>query len=94
MKVTYTQTCMNFKASSNTGITYLKNTHSNIEIFDPQSGTTYQCEVSGTSTDYALWHIVDSSASGAGLDSLVNEEGSSGYPDNWSSSVNTYTKLP
>ena len=91
MKVSYKQTCMNTKASSDAGVTYLKTQFSNIDI---QSGTTYQCEVSGTSTDYALWHIVDSSASGAGLDSLVNEEGSSGYPDNWSSSVNTYTKLP
>ena len=91
LKVSYKQTCMNTKASSDAGVTYLKTQFSNIDI---QSGTTYQCEVSGTSTDYALWHIVDSSASGAGLDSLVNEEGSSGYPDNWSSSANTYTKLP
>lgn len=94
MKVTYTQTCMNVQASSDTGITYLKNTHSNIESFDPQSGTTYQCEISGHSADYALWHIQDSSIAGSGLDSLVFEEGSSGYPDNWSSSANTYTKLP
>ena len=94
MKVTYTQTCMNHKASSDAGITYLKNTHSNIENFDPQSGTTYQCEISGHGADYALWHIVDSSVAGSGVDSLVFEEGSSGYPDNWSSSANTYTKLP
>ena len=91
LKVSYKQTCLNTKASSDAGVTYLKTHFSNIDI---QSGTTYQCEVSGTSTDYALWHIVDSSAAGAGLDSLVHEEGSSGYPDNWSSSANTYTKLP
>ena len=91
LKVSYKQTCLNSKASSDAGVTYLKTVFSTMDI---QSGTNYQCEVSGTSTDYALWHIVDSSAAGAGLDSLVNEEGSSGYPDNWSSSVNTYTKLP
>ena len=93
-KVTYTQTCKNIKASSDAGVTYLKNFYSDIESFDPQSGTTYQCEISGHSADYALWHIVDSSVAGSGLDSLVFEEGSSGYPDNWSSSANTYTKLP
>ena len=91
LKVSYKQTCLNTKASSDAGVTYLKTQFSNMDI---QSGTTYQCEVSGTSTDYALWHIVDSSVAGAGLDSLVFEEGSSGYPDNWSSSANTYTKLP
>ena len=93
-KVTYTQTCKNIKASSDAGVTYLKNFYSDIESFDPQSGTTYQCVISGQSADYALWHIVDSSVAGSGLDSLVFEEGSSGYPDNWSSSANTYTKLP
>ena len=93
-KVTYTQTCKNIKASSDAGVTYLKNFYSDIESFDPQSGTTYQCEISGQSADYALWHIVDSPVAGSGLDSLVFEEGSSGYPDNWSSSANTYTKLP
>jgi len=89
-KVTYTQTCKNLKASSDAGVTYLKNFYSDIEGFDPQSGTTYQCVIPGQSADYALWHIHD----GSEYDSLVFEEGSSGYPDNWSSSVNTYTKLP
>ena len=93
-KVTYTQTCKNLKASSDAGVTYLKNFYSDIESFDPQSGTTYQCEISGQSANYALWNIVDSSTAGSGLDSLAFEEGSSGYPDNWSSSANTYTKLP
>ena len=87
-------TCKNIKASSDAGVTYLKNFYSDIEGFDPQSGTTYQCVIPGQSADYALWHIVDSSVAGSGLDSLVFEEGSSGYPDNWSSSANTYTKLP
>ena len=91
LKVSYKQTCLNTKASSDAGVTYLKTQFSNMDI---QSGTTYQCEGSGTTTDYALWHIVDSSVAGAGLDSLVFEEGASGYPDNWSSSANTYTKLP
>ena len=91
MKVSYKQTCINIKANSDAGVTYLKTEFAGVDI---QSGTTYQCEVSGTSTDYALWHIVDSSVAGSGLDSLVFEEGSSGYPDNWSSSANTYTKLP
>lgn len=89
-KVTYTQTCKNLKASSDAGVTYLKNFYSDIEGFDPQSGTTYQCVIPGQSADYALWHIHD----GSEYDSLVFEEGSSGYPDNWSSSANTYTKLP
>ena len=91
MKVSYKQTCINIKANSDAGVTYLKTEFAGVDI---QSGTTYQCEVSGTSTDYALWHIVDSSVAGSGLDSLVFEEGSSGYPDNWSSSANTYTRLP
>ena len=89
-KVTFSQTCMNIKPSTDDGVIFIDQLLSGVSKFEPKSGTRYECGITG-STKYALWYFVDNSTTGTGLDSLVMEESHSDYPDNWSS-PDTYTK--
>ena len=89
-KVTYNQSCVALKASSDEGATWIKTLFSgSSDEIDLAVGTSYQCGQSGSSK-YALWNYIESSS----LSSLVEEKSSSAYPSDWSSDTNTMTFIP
>ncbi len=89
-KVTYTQSCVALKASSDAGATFLKTLLSGLSGIDPAVGTSYKCEA--TDTKYALWKYTPERTSWPGA--LVEETSSSAYPSDWSTSTDTMTFIP
>jgi len=89
-KVTYTQSCVALKASSDAGATFLKTLLSSVSGIDPAVGTSYKCEA--TDTKYALWKYTPERTSWPGA--LVEETSSSAYPSDWSTSTDTMTFIP
>ncbi len=89
-EVTYTQSCLAIKASSDAGVTWLKTMFSDWSGFDPAVGTSYKCEA--TDTKYALWKYTPERTSWPGA--LVEETSSSAYPSDWSTSTDTMTFIP
>ncbi len=90
-EVTYTQSCVAIKASSDAGVTWLKTMFSDWSGFDPAVGTSYKCEATD-SPKYALWSYRDNSS--LSLSMLVEEKSSSAYPSDWSSSTDHMTFIP
>ena len=88
-KVTYTQSCVALKASSDAGATFLKTLLSSVSGIDPAVGTSYKCEA--TDTKYALWKYTPERTSWPGA--LAEEKSSSAYPTDWSD-PDTMTFLP
>ena len=88
-KVTYKETCMGIKGSTDAGVTWIKSFLSSASV-DPTVGTAYICGDSGD-TKYALMHVDNSSPLGA---ALTWEESSSAQPTDWSSDTDTLTFLP
>jgi len=80
-KVTYTQSCVALKASSDAGATFLKTLLSGLSGIDPAVGTSYKCEATD-SPKYALWSYRDNSS--LSLSMLVEEKSSSAHPSDWS----------
>ncbi len=90
-EVTYTQSCLAIKASSDAGVTWLKTMFSDWSGFDPAVGTSYKCEATD-SPKYALWSYRDNSS--LSLSMLVEEKSSSAHPSDWSEDPDHMTFLP
>ena len=85
-KVTYKESCSEMKGTTDVGTAYLNTLLSTSWV---TTGQTYTCQGSGRTT-YALWAYDNSSVL---WESLHTEKSSTAYPDNWSSSTDTTTKL-
>jgi len=91
-KVTYKNTCNIYKGSTAAGVTYLNTLFSGALTLDV--GTEYKC-ASGADTKYLLMQAWDTSALTVGTDGIwYYEDSETAYPTDWSSEVNTWSKLP
>ena len=85
-KVTYKESCSELKGTTDVGTAHLNTMLSTSWV---TTGETHTCQGSGA-TSYALW-------AGYNLpgfwELLYTETSSTAYPDNWSSSADTTTKL-
>jgi len=91
-KVTWNNSCNIFKATSAAGVTYLDSLFSGALTLD--LGTEYKC-ANQTGNKYLLMQVWDTSALGVGFDSILYwEDSDTAYPTDWSSEVNTWTKMP
>ena len=92
-KVTYKNTCNIIKGSTAAGVTYLDTLFGG--ALDLVVGTEYKC-ASGADTKYLLMQAWDTSAySGVGTDGIwYYEDSETAYPTDWTSGVNTWSKLP
>jgi uncharacterized protein (TIGR02145 family) len=85
-KVTYKESCMEVKGTTDDGRDYLNTLLSSSFV---TTGETHTCQGSGEST-YALWAADNSSVS---WESLHKEESSTAYPSDWSPDTDSSTKL-
>ena len=85
-KVTYKESCMEVKGTTDDGRDYLNTLLSSSFV---TTGETHTCQGSGEST-YALWTADNSSVS---WESLHKEKSSTTYPSDWSSDTDSSTKL-
>ena len=85
-KVTYKESCSEMKGTTDVGTAYLNTMLSTSWV---TTGETHTCQGSGATT-YALWAGDTSSVL---WERLHTETSSTAYPDNWSSSADTTTKL-
>ena len=91
-KVTWNNSCNIFKASTAAGVTYLDTLFSGTLSLD--LGTEYKC-ANQTGNKYLLMKVWDTSALGIGYDSILYwEDSDTAHPTDWSSDVNTWTKMP
>jgi len=91
-KVTYKNTCNIIKGSTAAGVTYLDTLFGG--ALDLVVGTEYKC-ASGADTKYLLMQAWDTSALTVGTDGIwYYEDSETAYPTDWSSEVNTWSKLP
>ena len=91
-KVTWNNSCNIFKASTAAGVTYLDTLFSGTLSLD--LGTEYKC-ANQTGNKYLLMKVLDTSALGVGFDSILYwEDSDTAHPTDWSSDVNTWTKMP
>ena len=91
-KVTYKNTCNIIKGSTAAGVTYLDTLFGG--ALDLVVGTEYKCAVSGD-TKYLLMKAWDTSALSVGTDGIwYYEDDNTAYPTDWTSDVNTWSKLP
>ena len=81
-----------FKASTAAGVTYLDSLFSGTLSLD--LCTEYKC-ANQTGNKYLLMKVLDTSALGIGTDSILYwEDSDTAHPTDWSSEVNTWTKMP
>ena len=85
-KVTYKESCSEMKGTTDVGTAYLNTLLSTSWV---TTGQTHTCQGSGRTT-YALWAYDNSSVL---WERLHTETSSTAYPDNWSSSTKSLTKL-
>ena len=85
-EVTYKESCMEVKGTTDDGRDYLNTLISSSFV---TTGETHTCQGSGEST-YALWAADNSSVL---WESLHKEESSTAYPSDWSSDTDSSTKL-
>jgi uncharacterized protein (TIGR02145 family) len=85
-KVTYKESCMEVKGTTDDGRDYLNTLLSSSFV---TTGEAHTCQGSGEST-YALWAADNSSVS---WESLHKEKSSTAYPIDWSSDTDSSTKL-
>jgi len=85
-KVTYKESCTELKGTTDVGTAYLNTMLSTSWV---TTGETHTCQGSGETT-YALWAGDNSSVL---WERLHTEKSSTAYPDNWSSSTDSTTKL-
>ena len=85
-KVTYKESCTELKGTTDVGTAYLNTMLSTSWV---TTGETHTCQGSGATT-YALWAGDNSSVL---WERLHTETSSTAYPDNWSSSTDSTTKL-
>ena len=85
-KVTYKESCTELKGTTDVGTAYLNTLLSTSWV---TTGQTHTCQGSGATT-YALWAGDNSSVL---WERLHTETSSTAYPDNWSSSTDSTTKL-
>ena len=85
-KVTYKESCTELKGTTDVGTAYLNTLLSTSWV---TTGETHTCQGSGATT-YALWAGDNSSVL---WERLHTETSSTAYPDNWSSSTDSTTKL-
>jgi len=89
-KVTYNQTCFGMKGSTDAGVTWLKTFFGDMGI-DPTVGTSYSCQNSGD-LETAFIHV-DNSSNTATVYSTNFVYWDDDATDNWTSGVDTLTKL-
>ena len=85
-QVTYKESCSEMKGTTDVGTAYLNTMLSTSWV---TTGQTHTCQGSGATT-YALWAGDNSSVL---WERLHTETSSTAYPDNWSSSTDSTTKL-
>ena len=91
-KVTYKNTCNIIKGSTAAGVTYLNTLFGGALTLDV--GTEYKCANNGD-TRYLLMQAWDTSALTVGTDGIwYYEDSETAYPTDWTSDVNTWSKLP
>ena len=84
-KVTYKESCMELKGTTDVGTSYLNTLLSSSFV---TTGETHTCQDSGD-TKYALWAADNSSI----MSRLYTEKSSTAYPTDWSSDTDTTTKM-
>ena len=84
-KVTYKESCMELKGTTDVGTSYLNTLLSSSFV---TTGETHTCQDSGD-TKYALWAADNIST----LSRLYTETSSTAYPTDWSSDTDTATKM-
>ncbi len=84
-KVTYKESCMELKGTTDVGTSYLNTLLSSSFV---TTGETHTCQDSGD-TKYALWAADNIST----LSRLYTETSSTAYPTDWSSDTDTTTKM-
>ena len=85
-QVTYKESCSEMKGTTDVGTAYLNTKLSTSWV---TTGETHTCQGSGATT-YALWAGDNSSVL---WERLHTETSSTAYPDNWSSSTDSTTKM-
>ena len=85
-QVTYKESCSEMKGTTDVGTAYLNTKLSTSWV---TTGETHTCQGSGATT-YALWAGDNSSVL---WERLHTEKSSTAYPDNWSSSTDSTTKM-
>ena len=89
-KLTYNLSCMKFKGSTATGVTWIKTV---LDGTDPTVGTEYTCDV-GTNARYALMFVDNSSGGALAYGNIITfEESETAVPSNWDD-PDTYYTLP
>ena len=84
-KVTYKESCMELKGTTDVGTSYLNTLLSSSFV---TTGETHTCQDSGD-TKYALWAADNSSI----MSRLYTEKSSTAYPTDWSSDIKISTKM-
>tara|TARA_B100002003_G_scaffold163003_1_gene151248 strand:+ start:114 stop:866 length:753 start_codon:yes stop_codon:yes gene_type:complete len=84
-KVTYKESCMELKGTTDVGTSYLNTLLSSSFV---TTGETHTCQDSGD-TKYALWAADNNST----WSRLYTETSSTAYPTDWSSDTDTTTKM-
>ena len=84
-KVTYKESCMELKGTTDVGTSYLNTLLSSSFV---TTGETHTCQDSGD-TKYALWAADNIST----LSRLYTETSSTAYPTDWSSDIDISTKM-
>ena len=80
------------KGSTAAGVTYIKSLFGGSPTLDV--GTEYSCAVAGD-TEYLLMQATDTSSLSVGTDSILYmEDSDSAYPTDWTTDVDSLTKLP
>ena len=85
-QVTYKESCSEMKGTTDVGTAYLNTL---LSVSWVTTGQTHTCQGSGATT-YALWAGDNSSVL---WERLHTEKSSTAYPDNWSSSTDSTTKM-